>query len=74
MRGSVVGGGVVVKLVSPDHALAVQLSDTSQEKYGYAPGPEDYEASGVHVFHPQVAFAWKQFPRDETRWKIPAGG
>jgi hypothetical protein len=61
-------------LRTPDQALAVQLSEASQEKYGYAPRPEEYAASGVHVFQPRVVFVWKQFPRDVTRWEIPAGG
>ena len=56
----------------PDHALAVQLSKGSTEKYGYAPRPEDYESSGVHVFRPRVVFAWKQFPKDVTRWQFPS--
>lgn len=57
-------------LETPDHELAVQLSKASAEKYGYAPGPEDYETSGVHVFRPITVFAWKQFPRDVTRWQF----
>ena len=57
-------------LQNPDHALAVQLSKASAEKYGYAPKPEDYESSGVHVFRPHVVFAWKQFPKDATRWQL----
>lgn len=59
------------QLHMPDHALAVQLSKASAEKYGYAPSPEDYEASGVHVFRPRLVFAWKQFPKDVTRWRFP---
>lgn len=57
-------------LQNPDHALAVQLAKASAEKYGYAPRPEDYETSGVHVFRPQIVFAWKQFPKDVTRWQL----
>jgi hypothetical protein len=57
-------------LQKPDHTLAVQLSKDSTEKYGYAPNPEDYQASGVHIFRPSVVFAWKQFPRDATRWQF----
>jgi len=40
------------------------------EKYGYAPKPEDYEASGVQIFRPLTVFAWKQFPKDVTRWQF----
>jgi hypothetical protein len=57
-------------LQMPDHELAVQLSKASAAKYGYAPGPEDYEASGVHIFRPLTVFGWKQFPRDVTRWQF----
>lgn len=57
-------------LQTPDHALAVQLTKASTEKYGYAPRPEDYETSGVHVFRPHLAFAWKRFPKDVTRWQL----
>jgi len=57
-------------LHTPDHELAVQLSKASAEKYGYAPRPEDYEASGVQIFRPLAVFAWKQFPKDVTRWQL----
>jgi len=58
------------RLQTPAHALAVQLTKASAEKYGYAPSPEQSEASGVHVFHPQTVIAWKQFPKDVTRWQF----
>jgi nitroimidazol reductase NimA-like FMN-containing flavoprotein (pyridoxamine 5'-phosphate oxidase superfamily) len=57
-------------LQTPDHELAVQLSRASAEKYGYAPKPEDYQTSGVRVFRPNTVFAWKQFPKDVTRWQF----
>jgi hypothetical protein len=43
------------------------MAKASTEKYGYAPRPEEYERSGVHIFHPRTVFAWKQFPKDVTR-------
>jgi hypothetical protein len=58
-------------LQKPDHETAVQLSKASAAKYGYSPRPEDYESSGVHVFQPVTVFAWKQFPKDVTRWHFP---
>jgi hypothetical protein len=58
-------------LSTPDHALAVRLAKASAQKYGYAPKPEDYEASGVYVLRPRVVFAWKEFPKDVTRWHFP---
>jgi hypothetical protein len=50
--------------------LSEELAEASQEKYGYAPPPEAYQTSGVHVFRPSVVFAWKQFPKDVTRWRL----
>jgi nitroimidazol reductase NimA-like FMN-containing flavoprotein (pyridoxamine 5'-phosphate oxidase superfamily) len=58
-------------LHTPDRALAMRLAAASAEKYGYAPRPEDYETGGVHVFRPRVVFAWAQFPKDATRWRLP---
>jgi hypothetical protein len=57
-------------LQTPDHSLAVQLAKASSQKYGYAPQPEQYETAGVHVFRPQTVIAWKQFPKDVTRWQF----
>jgi hypothetical protein len=57
-------------LQTPDHALATQLSRLSAEKYGYGASPESYEQMGVHVFRPRVVFAWKQFPKDVTRFQF----
>lgn len=60
-------------LQTPDHAIAVQLVSASKQKYGYAPNPEEYKKSGIHVFRPRTVFAWKQFPTDVTRWQFPEG-
>ena len=57
----------------PDHELAVRLSKASGEKYGYGTSPEMYEKIGVQVFHPITVFAWKQFPKDVTRWRFVEG-
>lgn len=57
-------------LTSPDSALTIRLADMSGEKYGYRPKPEDYEAPGTYVFTPSVVLAWKQFPKDATRWRF----
>lgn len=57
-------------LQKPDHELAIRLSKASATKYGYGARPEDYESSGTHVFQPLTVFAWKQFPRDVTRWAL----
>lgn len=62
--------GEALPLVSPDKELATRLADLSAEKYGYRPKPEDYEAPGTFVFTPTVVLAWKQFPKDATRWHL----
>lgn len=61
-------------LQKPDQQLAIELAKASAAKYGYAPNPESYESSGVHVFQPLTVFAWKQFPRDATRWQLRSPG
>ena len=52
----------------PDQALVMRLIEASAKKYGYAPKPEDIGAGGTFVFRPRLVFAWKQFPKDATRW------
>ncbi len=59
---------------TPDRALAIRLAEASAKKYGYAPKPEDYQAGGVHVFHPRVVFAWTQQLADATRWQLREEG
>jgi hypothetical protein len=46
------------------------LATASKEKYGYAPRREDYQKGGIYVFRPDVVIAWKQFPKDATRWRF----
>src|SRR5262249_36468659 len=57
-------------LREPDRSLVTRLIEISKEKYGYAPKPEDYEAAGTYVVQPRWALAWKQFPKDATRWRF----
>jgi len=60
---------------APEPALAMRLSEASAQKYGYGPTPEDYTTvAGMYVFQPRVVFAWKQFPKDVTRWDFPSEG
>jgi len=54
----------------PDAALAKCLAESSRRKYGYAPTPEEYQKTDVHVFRPRVAFAWTHLPKDATRWRF----
>ena len=57
------------ELRSPDRELTIRLSEASLKKYGYGPKPEVYETTaGVFVFRPHRVLAWKQFPKDATRW------
>lgn len=65
--------GKAVPLAKPDKELTVRLADLSAEKYGYRPKPEDYEAPGTFVFAPKVVLAWKEFPKDATRWRFQSG-
>jgi hypothetical protein len=62
--------GEARELKSPPRSLTASLSKASADKYGYAPKPEDYERDGVYVFRPEVVLAWKQFPKDATRWQF----
>jgi nitroimidazol reductase NimA-like FMN-containing flavoprotein (pyridoxamine 5'-phosphate oxidase superfamily) len=59
------------ELRAPDRSLVTHLIEASVKKYGYAPKPEDYEVSaGTYVLHPRWVLAWKQFPKDATRWRF----
>jgi nitroimidazol reductase NimA-like FMN-containing flavoprotein (pyridoxamine 5'-phosphate oxidase superfamily) len=60
--------GLAEELRAPDRSLTIRLADASGTKYGYRPKPEDYEAPGTYVFRPRMVLAWKQFPKDATRW------
>jgi nitroimidazol reductase NimA-like FMN-containing flavoprotein (pyridoxamine 5'-phosphate oxidase superfamily) len=62
--------GEAHELRGPDRSLTMRLAEASTGKYGYAPKPEEYGAGGVYVFWPRVVFAWKQFPKDATRWRF----
>lgn len=52
------------------HEIATRLAEAHAQKYGYGFTAESFEAGGTHVFRPQVVFAWKQFPKDVTRWRF----
>lgn len=57
-------------MTKPDLELIARLIELSGEKYGYRPKPEEYEAPGGFVFTPKVVLAWKEFPKDATRWRL----
>jgi hypothetical protein len=62
--------GEARQLSAPDSELAKSLVEASARKYGYAPKPEELGGGRVWVFHPKKVLAWKQFPRDATRWRF----
>jgi len=61
------------ELRAANASLTLRLAEASRKKYGFAPKPEEYGAGGVHVFRPRVVLAWKQFPKDATRWQLASG-
>jgi len=63
--------GDATELRAPEPTLAARLAEASRKKYGYAPKPEDFGAGGTYVFRPRMVLAWKQFPKDATRWHLP---
>ncbi|MBK8901943.1 MAG: pyridoxamine 5'-phosphate oxidase family protein [Anaerolineaceae bacterium] len=67
---SVILHGDALALTAVEHTLAVRLAEASKQKYGYSQRPEEYEANpgNIFAFHPQVVFAWNQFPKDVTRF------
>lgn len=62
--------GDAMELRQPDRSLTIRLSEGSRKKYGYGPKPEEYEAAGIRVFRARVVIAWKEFPKDATRWRF----
>jgi nitroimidazol reductase NimA-like FMN-containing flavoprotein (pyridoxamine 5'-phosphate oxidase superfamily) len=65
--------GEAQPLGAPERELTVRLADASAAKYGYRPKPEDYQKPGTYVFRPRKVLAWKQFPKDATRWQFADG-
>ncbi|HYK88202.1 MAG TPA: pyridoxamine 5'-phosphate oxidase family protein [Acidobacteriota bacterium] len=60
------------ELRAPGQVLGKRLAEASKVKYGYGWKPEDYEKTpGMFVFQPRTVLAWKKFPRDATRWRLP---
>ncbi len=64
--------GEAIELREIDKALAERLAAESKKKYGYAPPPEAYTGGGgIFIVRPRKVLAWKQFPKDATRWHFP---
>jgi len=62
--------GKARQLQKPDPALTTRLAAVSATKYGYKPSPEEYEGGGLCEVVPEVVLAWKEFPKDATRWRF----
>ena len=64
-----------VTVMRTDRVLAERLFDMSRAKYDESHGQsaEDYEGQDVLVFEADVAFAWKVFFEDATRWRFGVG-
>lgn len=57
----------------PAPELAQRLSQVFTSKYtsmGYSPGPDNWDKGGLYQFTPQKVFAWTNFPKDTTRWRM----
>ena len=65
-----------VAVMRTDRALAERLFEMSRAKYDESHGQsvDDYEGQDVLVFEPDVAYAWKVFFEDATRWRFGEGG
>ncbi len=62
-----------VKIARTDRELAERLAKIANEKYEFGQGQtaDDYDNQEILVFQPSVAFAWKVFFKDATRWRFP---
>ncbi len=49
---------------------ARQLAAASNAKYGYGMTEESYLGPGAIAIRPRLAFAWKDFPKDMTRFRF----
>ncbi len=63
--------GEARELVSPERELCARMAAASKKKYGYGMTAEQYaKTPGIFVFRPRVVLAWKNFPKDATRWEL----
>lgn len=65
--------GEAHEIKQPPFDLRKRLSEAYTQKYaerGYSPEPDTWQAGGLYLFTPQVAFAWTRFPDDATRWRF----
>jgi Pyridoxamine 5'-phosphate oxidase len=64
--------GIAEHLTSgPDPEVGERLAAAMTAKYtGYSPSPHDWDSGGLYAIRPRVAFAWRQFPKDCTRFRF----
>ena len=65
--------GVAEAVPDPPRSLAERLAEMFTAKYGgepwnYRPEPTQWDAGGLWLMRPRVAFGWTSFPADTTRW------
>ena len=58
-----------LRRVTPE--LSKRIIENSKQKYGFAPPVDDLGAGGIFEFEPSLAFAWKDFTKDATRFRRP---
>jgi general stress protein 26 len=51
-------------------ALARELAQVSNAKYGYGTKPEEYVEHGVLCFRPRLVLAWTNLGKDPTKWEF----
>jgi hypothetical protein len=64
-------GNVSAMPIPPPRELVERIAADYRRKYGemgYAPAADQWNAGGLYVFKPTLAFGWTKFPQDCTRW------
>ena len=62
-----------IEIACTDLRLAERLAKAANEKYEFGEGQtaDDYVDQEILIFQPTVAFAWKVFFKDATRFRFP---
>ncbi len=66
--------GVVASRRGVDRPLAVRLHEMSKKKYGFSFGADGYQKAPILMLRPTLAVAWKDFPKDPTRFEFAQPG
>jgi len=70
-KNAVILQGEAPEIHGVERELAERLSRVYSAKYkplGYEPGPDTWNSGGLYRVRPRMAFAWREFPKDATRW------